>query len=541
MNYILPKNLFLGTTYTKTLTIILVNARFRSKTKRHANGKLTDERPDKARRIIDLEEIEPEFQQQIMEPEPAPARGRRVYPRPDANTPITYGNLRKYTPVPNDNYNPYIAKAVRGKTYKRRKYSRYYPRRYYGNRGGYRGRRFRGYGAYTMDSGADFGTRWGGYLGSKLGEYVGGAAQGLVRQFTGYGDYKIKANALMPGESGTIVNPNVHGGQVFRGTEYLGDIISGAPGSFTLQSFDINAALEKTFPKLAQCMANYDQYVVEGMFFEFRSMSADALNSTNTALGQVVMACNYNVLSPNFSTKQAMEEYDGGISIKPAESCKFFIECSRSESPLDVLYTRSALVPTGADQRMYDLGNFQIATNGLQGTNVNVGELWVTYQIAGLKPKLFSGMGNYNNGLCCSNTTWTSGSDYWGNIAQAVKVDYSSGGMGLGSNFFNFPISPLVQTYQVISCWVGSGAAAWVPPTLTFTNAQLANNGSIGLDLTSPSNGSSTTNGQMTFVCTVNANTQGVFTLTGGTLPTTPTNVYLRVWQIPNLAAGING
>ena len=60
---------------------------------------------------------------------------------------------------------------------------------------------------------------------------------------------------------------------------------------FKIDSYLINAANPKTFPWLSQIAANYEQYDIEGMVF-----SADALNSTKTALGTVMMATQYDVL-----------------------------------------------------------------------------------------------------------------------------------------------------------------------------------------------------------------------------------------------------
>lgn len=49
-------------------------------------------------------------------------------------------------------------------------------------------------------------------------------------------------------------------------------------------------------------------------------MSADALNSVNTALGQVIMATDYNAANPPFGQKSEMENYEFGQSCKPSES-----------------------------------------------------------------------------------------------------------------------------------------------------------------------------------------------------------------------------
>lgn len=62
------------------------------------------------------------------------------------------------------------------------------------------------------------------------------------------------------------------------------------------------------------------------------------------------------------------------------------IECERSQTTLSEQYIRFGAVPAGADPRFYDLGRFSIATVGMQAASVNIGELWVSYDIEFLKP-----------------------------------------------------------------------------------------------------------------------------------------------------------
>ena len=50
------------------------------------------------------------------------------------------------------------------------------------------------------------------------------------------------------------------------------------------------------------------------------------------------------------------------------------------------LYVRSGPVPSTGDERLYDLGRFQIATEGQQAIGGNLGELWVTYEVLMSKP-----------------------------------------------------------------------------------------------------------------------------------------------------------
>lgn len=483
-------------------------------------------------------EIEPNNRQGGMAVDPRFARLTNA----DNNTNVTVGMLRKY--LPNPDYRRAIAKTVRGRKRigKYRRFRRYRRYRRYG-----RARRptYRGRGAYTMDPGMSLGAQWGGYLGSKAGEYLGGAAQGLFATYSGLGDYQIRGNALMPG----ISNPNPHGGQVFNGCEYLGDVISGPKGTFNNFVLPINPGLEGTFPKLSQFLANYDQYVIEGMYFEYRSMSGDALNSTNTALGQVVMCCDYNVLNPPFASKQMMEEYEGGVSIVPSANAKFFVECARSESPMDILYTRTGTIPANSDLRMYDLGNFQIATNGLQADYVNLGELWVCYQVAGLKSKIYAGLGNYNNALEVyttgfSNTAPLGTTTYTKNYANPPF--YANPVSGTVQPFWSiqtsgtvltFPLSPLVQTYKMILFWTGTGAVSAGFPTLTYTNCIT----SAGSYYYAPEGAVTTENMMLTLYVVANVpnNVASIAFSGGGTLPTGTQELTIQIYQVPNLIFGV--
>ena len=47
---------------------------------------------------------------------------------------------------------------------------------------------------------------------------------------------------------------------------------------------------------------------------------------------------------------------------------------------------RRGNIPGRPTKQFCNFANFQIATNGLQGSNVNLGELWVTYEVCLMKP-----------------------------------------------------------------------------------------------------------------------------------------------------------
>ena len=127
------------------------------------------------------------------------------------------------------------------------------------------------------------------------------------------------------------------------------------------------------------------------MLFEYKSMYSDAAVQTGGSLGSVIMATSYNAAKPLFASKIEMENYEFAMSAKPSVSMCHPIECARGQTPLNELYvrTQSQLIDD-QDIKTYDLGRFQIASQGIpcSGSALSLGELWVTYQIRFLKPRV---------------------------------------------------------------------------------------------------------------------------------------------------------
>nr|WPR18678.1 MAG: capsid protein [Chemarfal virus 68] len=301
---------------------------------------------------------------------------------------------------------------------------------------------------YVPSTGRTLLTSGGELLGSAfgLGELGKTAGKHLSHLF-GLGDYSVKSNVFLQGSLPQIYNMPAGGGTIIRFQEYLGDVItSGTANTFSNTSYSINAANDNTFPWLSQIAANYEQYSFEGLIFEYRSTSANALNSTNTALGSVMMATQYDVSDTVFASKAEMLNYEFSNSIKPSENCLHMIECAPRQSTLTELYTLVGNPPAGFDPRFYNLGRFQIATTGFQGTNVNIGELHVTYQVRLLKPKLFDTIGN-DIGYCCYNASSAGVGQAFG-LTRSLIIDT----LGLtfpDSNSFIIPDSGTPRQFQV--------------------------------------------------------------------------------------------
>lgn len=243
-------------------------------------------------------------------------------------------------------------------------------------------------------AGALLGSALGGPAGGAMGGMLGRGAGALLSKIFGHGDYQVsnvqgvKENSLIVANAANI--PEFGTGRVavkFRHREFLGDIVSSSTiGAFKIDSYSINPGLPASYPWLSNVVgSSFQQYRINGQTYEFRSMSADALNSTNTALGSVIMATDYDSPDATFTTKQQMENTEYGVSCKPSVNMMHAIECARGQTPVSELYIRAFANPVNTDLRLYDLGRFSIATVGCQAASVNLGELWVTYDIDAFK------------------------------------------------------------------------------------------------------------------------------------------------------------
>lgn len=315
-----------------------------------------------------------------------------------------------------------------------------------------------------------------GPAGTGIGSFLGGKLGHLVETVTGFGDYTIHQNSVMAGGMSPpqIVNSINDGGVIIRHREFIADIPS--TSAFTVQSFLIQPGISDCFPWLSQIANSFEQYKLRGMIFEFKSTSSDAVLSTSTSssLGSVSMMTDYDVADPVPTTKRQMLNAEFSSSNKP--SCSFIhpIECKRTQTPVDMLYTRGSLViPPGFDQRLYDFARFNIATEGMQGVVGNVGELWVTYEIELFKPQYdFYGFADHFRGTLITNLLPLG--------VSSESVNAASGGTLGGQTLVDgrtylFPPNVSSGTFMIGIYWGGGGVPLLVPPTYVLTNCVLVN------------------------------------------------------------------
>jgi hypothetical protein len=215
--------------------------------------------------------------------------------------------------------------------------------------------------------------------------------QKRIVSISGRGDYTVKTNSLIPNGVTDHLLPKFDSSKrAVRVVEkeYIGDIVSGSLSSgsslFTNVNYPIIPTDITTFPWLSSIAVNYDQWVPNGIVFEYVSTSS-SYNGTNQSLGTVIMSSDYDTTDPLYVTKQAMENADYACSTKPSENLVHGLECDISERPMKVLYTK----PSSTTPNLFStLANFQVATVGCSAAGVKLGELWVSYDISFYKKQL---------------------------------------------------------------------------------------------------------------------------------------------------------
>lgn len=302
----------------------------------------------------------------------------------------------------------------------------------------------------------------GGAPGAAIGRAVGSKAGDLFSKITGMGDYNVAYN--------TVVNPNQtpifknKGRSVFIShREYITDVISSATaGAFAIDSFELNPALSSTYPWLATIAQNFEQYRIHGMVFHFKSNSADALNSVNTALGTVILATQYNVLLPAFKNKQEMENYEFGCSTRPSQDVLHPVECDPKVTSFGPVFDVKLGGNDKGDDRLYCPGRFSIATVGQQGVSVNIGELWVTYDIEFFKPRM-GDVASQINQWRASGGTFAPAVPF-GTVPKIISESSDFSAVTITNNTINFNRG-FTGKVQVTIVWNGVLTAGLQAPT----------------------------------------------------------------------------
>lgn len=333
-------------------------------------------------------------------------------------------------------------------------------------------RRVKGHGNYSGLG--KIGAGIGGFFGGKTGRAIGGFLGDAAGKVIGHGDYEVKSNSLVgPGITFGDGKSSIR----VRHSEYLGQVASSV--SFVNTSYPVNPGSITTFPWLSQLAKNFERWRPFGLIFEFRSTSATAVSSTNTALGAVVVGSSYNVDDPPFASKRIAESTMFVSSTVPCNSMLHPVECARDMELVNSLMIRedNGSLPVGATRALYDLCITQLMTQGMQLAAADLGEWWVHYDFELMYPKLttqVTGVAHYRG----NTTTGTSplSNFAFGNSANIGAIS----GNTENADFIQFAnsVSPgnaiqfkATGTFQVVYTARATGNVVFTTLCNTFTGA----------------------------------------------------------------------
>ncbi|QMW68978.1 capsid protein [Crucivirus-506] len=409
-----------------------------------------------------------------------------------------------------------------------------------------------------------------------------GGYDGAGDTIMGYGRYSKGRRRTVLANSPPTVRNSSHG-VIMRHREFITDVVS--TQAFGGVALSINPGLPQCFPWLANIAENFEEWVPRGIIFEFKTTSSDAVVSTsaNAGLGTVIMATEYNPYNGYFGSKQQMENYEGAKSCKPSQTMYHAVECSKTQNPMSSYFVRTGTLSSNQDARMYDIGLFQIATQGMQSTGTVIGELWVTYEVEMRKPRIQVGVAgsldadaNFDHfqifngnkltvgvlpatpfgtavtpllpttastlggilcgGICPANSfTNSQFTPTKQNFIGGINQPDGTKGPSTASTYY-FPPGATGGVFMIQYTAVYSTAGAGTPATVTPTNCtpyNLFNNNTMARQGESPAGNTNSTVSTM-YLQVTSGNAK--FTVTAGAGPSVPIWADMMVAQIPSVA-----
>lgn len=314
----------------------------------------------------------------------------------------------------------------------------------------------------------------GGILGGFIGGTAGAGAKALL-QATGMGDYQIKYNTLM---NGVDVVPSFSlqgdGGIRIRHKEYITDITTSAtPGLFTVSRFPIDPSNAVVAPWLSQISVCYEEWRLHGAMFVFKSTSGTFGGSGTSQLGNLIMATQYNSKAAPYSDKVTMEAATFSCSERISENLIHPIECDPSQTPNNgIFYCNDPNISAiDNDVRFSQIGVTSVATQGCQAS-VDVGELWFSYDIELMKPRLVQVADLMDHWHIDAATADPAGGDgpYFG--LNPTRATSSDGFTTLTSNAIYF--SQTTRGNFLVIYMISGGAGAYQSPQFTITTSGIS-------------------------------------------------------------------
>jgi hypothetical protein len=222
----------------------------------------------------------------------------------------------------------------------------------------------------------------GGYFGGPNGAAMASTAAEAFNEITGFGDYRINHNSIMDNQAPKFRGDN--GSVRFKHSEFVMSVPSSTAFSKTV--LPINPGLPETFPWLSAMAQGFETYVINGLVVMYKPTSG--VVASDQGQGVVIIATHYDPSATDFANRREMEAYMYTTSCVPWEHMVHPVECDNRLKPLKEQYIRYGSVDE--DLRWDDLGRISIAVQGTPDSDDEIGEIWVSYDITLMKPKILA-------------------------------------------------------------------------------------------------------------------------------------------------------
>lgn len=289
---------------------------------------------------------------------------------------------------------------------------------------------------------------------SRLGKQAGRGVGATLARLMGSGDYttnSVSTNSLFGGGSAMGSFGSATHGMRFAHREFIMDMTTGpVAGQFANQTFAINPGNQALCPLLASIAANFEEYKVHGLVFQFVSSTSPYLAAG--ALGTYVMTMEYNASAPAFTSKTQAENSDYALSNRLDKSGMYGVECAPSQLTQPFYYVSAPGITTPIN--LTDIGKFQfcLAPGASVPVSSVVGELWVSYDLEFTRPRL----GLTRSGYFHTGRSAVAMANPNGTVSTWVKSFGTLAGVLVTDKVISFPDARLGDIYKIDRFWVGT-------------------------------------------------------------------------------------
>jgi len=286
---------------------------------------------------------------------------------------------------------------------------------------------------------------------------------------------------------GISIMKTIHNGSVIEDTfsirrEKVVNVVGSTGSTLNIKSqLYLNPGNTILFPIFSQIAATYEQYRVNTLVFSYET-EAYAASGSAVSAGKVILATNYDPADAAFSTDGQMENYFN--SDRGAPYCEIVHDVlmgdhALKDEPLKDYFVNSSanlIAPTSdtTNNKFYDLGNFQLGTQGTVDATSEIGELYVTYSFTMIRPKQQTPLGqNFLSSHYIGTTPTTANA-----FAGTTQRTGSNVNMTAATNTITFQtVGRYVVQYLVTAATSVTITAPTLVGCATVANLQTANLG----------------------------------------------------------------